>query len=102
MTAEEKLKKEILKYIDNMEIDVEDLDSYSYSSPSYSWVSSNPEPASEEWDEDEEYQAKIEWLINAVEKHHDHLGEYVDMTDEEADDEELQLRLLNWLKYLKD
>lgn len=102
MTAEDKIKQDLLKYINNMEIDVEDLDSYSYSSPSYSWVSSSPEPASDDWDEDEEFQAKVQILIDDVEKHFGHLGEYVDMTDDEADDDELQLRLLNWLKSLVD
>lgn len=102
MTVEEKIKQDILAYIDKMEIDVEDLDSYSYSSPSYSWVSDYPEPASEDWDEKEEFQAKVEHLIDNVEKHHDHLGDYVDMTDEEAEDDDLQLRLLNWLKGLLD
>ena len=101
MTAEEKIKQDILKYIDNMEIDVEDLDSYSYSAPSYSWCSSNPEPASEDWDSNEEFQAKVQMLIDDVENF-GHLGDYVDMTDAEAEDEDLQLRLLNWLKGLLD
>lgn len=102
MTAEEKIKQDILKYIDNKEIDIEELDSYEYHRPTYSWESSCPEDSYEEYDEKEEFQAKIEWLIDAVENHHDHLGDYVDMTDEEAEDDELQLRLLNWLKSLVD
>lgn len=102
MTAEEKIKQDILKYLDNKEIDVENLDSYSYNAPTYSWYSSSPEPANEDWDEDEEFQAKVEWLINEIEKHNYNFGDYIDMTQDEMWNEDLQLRLLNWLKSLVD
>lgn len=102
MTAEEKIKQDILKYINNMEIDVEDLDSYSYSAPSYSWVSSSPAPASEDWDYNEEFQAKVEWLVDAIENRGDNFGDYVPMTQDEIWDDDLQLRLLSWLKGLLD
>jgi len=102
MTAEEKIKQDILKYIDDMEIDIEELDSYEYHSPTYSWESSCPEDSYEEYDEEEAFQAKVEKIIDSIENGFYHLDDYVDMTEEEAEDEELQLRLLNWLKSLID
>ena len=101
MTAEDRIKQDILKYIDNMEIDVEDLDSYEYHGAVNSYNSNYPEPESEDWDLNEEFQVKVQMLIDDVENF-GHLGDYVDMTDAEAEDEELQLRLLNWLKSLID
>lgn len=101
MTAEDKIKLDLIDYINKMEIDVDCLGSYQYHSAVNSWSSCYPEPESEDWDRDEEFQAKIQLLINDVENF-GHLGDYVDMTDEEVEDDELQLRLLNWLKSLVD
>ena len=95
MTAEEKIKEDLLKYIDNMEIDVDSLSSYRY------YPHTMSDPSCEDWDEEEEYQAKLEQLIDRIESG-DNIGEFIDITDDEAEDEELQLRILNWLKYLKD
>ena len=101
MTLLEKIKQDMLKAIDDQEIDVTQLQSYEYHEPVYSYSSAYPEDESEEWDENEEFQAKLEYVIDRLESG-DTLGDYIDVTEEEDDDEDLKLRLLNWLKGLLD
>ena len=101
MTNIDKIKQDLLKYIDNMEIDVSELESYEWHAPVRSYYSAYPEDESEEWDEEEEYQAKLEKIIDGLEDR-DYLSYYVKVTDEEDDDEDLKLEIINWLKSLQD
>ena len=101
MTNIDKIKQDFLKYIDNMEIDVSQLDSYEWNAPVRSYSSAYPEDESEEWDEEEEYQAKLEKIIDGLEDR-DYLSYYVKVTDEEDEDEDLKLEIINWLKSLQD
>lgn len=101
MTNIDKIKQDFLKYIDNMEIDVSQLDSYEWLAPVYSYYSPYPEDESEEWDENEEFQAKIEHIIEGLEDR-DVLGDYIETTEEEDDDEDLKLQIINWLKNMQE
>ena len=101
MTNIEKIKQDLLKHIDDMEIDVTQLQSYEYHEPVYSYSSAYPEDESEEWDENEEFQAKIEHIIEGLEDR-DALGDYIETTEEEDDDEDLKLQIINWLKNIQE
>ena len=92
------LKEKILEFVENLEIDVTELPSYRYSpAQTYGWVN-NPEPADDDWDEDEEIEAKKEKAIEMIKA--DGFWEFIkydfsDKTDEELD--ELNKKIIEFL-----
>lgn len=99
----EKIKNELLKKADNIEIIVEELNSYVWDR--------NPYCVEEQlaifsacgyWDENEEWQEQIRTLVRWIEK--DGLAEYATLSDEEQElDEttgELTHQAINWLNSL--
>lgn len=53
------IQKKIQEYVENLEVDVSELDSYKYTSSYWDHVN-NPEPSEEDWNEAEELMAKYE------------------------------------------
>lgn len=96
-------KQELHNYINNMSIDYSSLDSYHYDSNPYmvepQLVGSSGCYA---WDEDEEYQVKLETLINEIPKYG--IENYLKLTQEQLYNdtyvEELQKTTLCYLNKL--
>lgn len=100
MITFEEIQKQLEEYIPQIEVEVKELDSYEYSPAVYSWQSSCCGPAEEYWDEDEEYEAQVEKLIEYIEA--DGLGEYINVSGDEyeqvSEDKELKEKVINWLE----
>lgn len=100
MTAFDQIKKEVLKSIEEIEIDVTELSSYEYSPATYSWQCSSCGPAEDYWDEQEEWQAKLEKAINDL-NGMGSLCDYANVTMDEDEDEELKNKIICWLESLR-
>lgn len=100
MTALDQIKKEILKSVEEIEVDVTQLNSYEYSPAVYSWQSSSCGPAEDYWDEQEEWQAKLEKAINDL-NGMGSLSDYAKVTMEEDEDMELKNKIICWLESLR-
>ena len=90
----EEIKAMVQQWIDSeIEVDVSELPSYTYS-PARTWdYKFNPEPEESDWDEDEEIEAKTIEAIKYIEA--DGLYQYIDISeDEEA---VYQPKILEWL-----
>ena len=96
-------KQELGNYINNMSIDYSNLDSYHYESNPY-MVESQLVGSSGcyDWDEDEEYQVKLETLIDEIPKYG--VENYLKLTQEQLYNdtyvEELQEAVLCYLNKL--
>jgi hypothetical protein len=78
-------KKAILKAIDNMEVDVWALDSYrNYGHPDQNFARF-AEPDDEDWDEQEEWEKKIDQFKDYVES--DGIFNYIKGTEEEMEED---------------
>lgn len=101
----ESLKKELLKFVDRMEVDVEELDSYHWDSNPYCV---EPQLAGGSgcgvWDENEEWKAKVskakDWIATDSAKY------YLTLADEDYDEdgecETLTQECVNYLSTLED
>lgn len=101
MITFEEIQKQLEEYIPQIEVEVTELDSYKYSPAVYSWQSSSCcGPEEEYWDEDEEYQAQVEKLIEYIEA--DGLCEYITVSDDDceqvSEDKVLEQRVIEWLE----
>lgn len=97
-------KKELLKFVDRMEVDIEELDSYHWDSNPYCV---EPQLASgsgcSTWDENEEWQAQVtqakEWIAA------DGANSYLTLADEDYDEdgecETLTQECINYLSTLE-
>lgn len=100
----EDLKAAVLTAVHKMEIEEEELPSYTYT-PAQTWgYVHNPEPAEYDWDEEEEFSAKIDKFINYVEA--DGIIEYVDGIPQEKWDDTAYLNGLTeeafeWLESIR-
>ena len=83
----ERLKKELDNYLEKLEVDVSELDSYHYVRNPYcveeQLIGSS---SGYEWDEDEEYNAKVEKLIEYIEA--DGIKYYLTLQSEDWDNED--------------
>lgn len=83
----EKLKKELLKKVDEMEINVEELDSYHVDRNPYcvepQLVGTSGEA---QWNENEEWQEQIKKMKKFIEA--DGAGEYLPLADEDWDNQD--------------
>lgn len=100
MTALDQIKKEILKSVEEIEVDVTQLNSYEYSPATYSWQSSSCSPAEDYWDEQEEWQAKLEVVIKDLQGM-GNLSDYAKVTMEEDEDTDLKNKIICWLESLR-
>lgn len=100
MTALDQIKKEILKSVEEIEVDVTQLASYEYSPAVYSWQCSSCGPAEDDWDEQEEWQAKLEEAIKDLQGW-GNLSDYAKVTMEEDEDMELKNKIICWLESLR-
>ena len=83
----EALKKELLKKVDEMEVNVEGLDSYHWESNPYGVESQLIGTSGEgQWDENEEWQSKISKMKKYLEA--DGAGEYLTLADEDWDNQD--------------
>lgn len=99
----EKIKKELLKKSEDIEIDVTELKSYSWDRNPYGVEEQLiGTSGSGDWDEEEEWQERIRTLTDRLEK--DGLAEYINLDDreEELDQEtgELTRESIRWLMTL--
>ena len=85
----------VQEWIDKeVQVDVSELPSYKYS-PARTWdYKFNPEPAEDDWDENEEYEARIIEAIKYLEA--DGLYQYIDIKEEE--EPIYQEKVIEWLK----
>lgn len=100
MTALDQIKKEILKSVEEIEVDVRQLNSYVHRPAVYSWQSSSCcGPAEDDWDEQEEWQAQLEAAIEDLQGIGT-LSDYAKVTEEEDEDEDLKNKIICWLESL--
>ena len=77
-------KKRILKFIEDRDVDVTELESYkNYGHPDQNFARF-AEPDEEDWDLDEEYARKCDEAIEYIE--HDGCFEWLDIPDEQKDE----------------
>ena len=80
----EEMKTKILEVVDSKEIDVEELDSFTYDRNPYELEYPLSMGSGEaDWDEDEEMRAKFDRVISDVED--EGIGEYIDVEDDLGD-----------------
>ena len=95
----EKIKKELLNKIEEIEIDVYQLDSYHWDNnpydvePALAWGS-----AGGVWDEEEEWKEQLKTLAEWVKS--DGLCEHATLADDEDLDGQMSLEAYNWLMNL--
>lgn len=89
------IKKELLKRAEDMEVNVYELDSCRYINNIYG-VEPHLATGGYDWDENEEYKAKLMKLADCVEA--DGLYEYTDLADDEDMNGEMTLEAVNWLR----
>lgn len=93
----DKIKKDVLKYIEDMGFDVTQLESYKYTSAIIDYDNGG-EPADDSWDTNEEFNAKVEKFLGYLET--DDLGEYVEISKTEED--LYKTKIICWLNSIKD
>jgi hypothetical protein len=90
----ENIKKELLDAAEAIEIDIESLDSCRWVNNIYG-VEPQYAVGGYDWDEDEEWNAKLVKLAHWVEA--DGLGEYVRLADDEDLDGDMTMKAVVWL-----
>ena len=92
----DKIKNELMNMVEQTEVDVEELDSYSYDGNPYGLeYPLNRGSGCGDWDEDEEMVAKIQWVIDCIQE--DGIGEWVSIGDEEDENGELTAEAIEYL-----
>lgn len=92
------IKEQVLAKVQDTEIDVDELTTYSYS-PAQTWgYVHNPEPAEENWDEEEEWCEKLQYVKECIEA--DGLSEYTLCEDGKEDEFNAQYEplIMDWLE----
>lgn len=100
ITLMDRIKHDMLQVIDKIEVDVNELSSYEYSPAVYSWQSSSCGPEEEDWDEEEEWQAKLTYAIDSLKD--GFLSDWVNVTEEEDNNEELKAEVVAWLESMQE
>lgn len=101
-TLNERLKKELLAQVEDIKIDENQLDSYHYNRNPYGVEEQLIGTSScFEWDEREEWQAKVKTLAEDIKKYG--VNGYCDLSDEEeAVEDEVNMAAYLWLLSLVD
>ena len=94
----EKIKKQVDEFIEQINIDVEELPSYHYDRNPYGVEDAlSGTSGGYDWDDDEEYQAQLEKALEILES--DSIFEYIDADDiQENEQEEYQKLTIEYIK----